>query len=126
MSIPIDLSQMITAGQQASAADRAARDRIKARRDMAMAAGITVGGVSLATDDLSQQRITGAALAAMLDPDYAVQWKAGQGFVALTASQVIVLAQAMRAHVQACFDREAELLAALETGVPFDIETGWP
>lgn len=126
MTIAIDLSQLITAEDKARDESRAIRDQIKARRDQAMRAGITVGGITVATDDTSQQRVTGAALAAMLDPGYTVQWKAGSGFVTLTAPQVIGIAQAIRAHVQACFDREAALLAALVAGGAVDIEAGWP
>ncbi len=36
------------------------------------------------------------------------------------------VAQAIRAHVQACYDREAALTAALDAGQPYDIEAGWP
>ncbi|WP_323041156.1 DUF4376 domain-containing protein [Gemmobacter sp.] len=126
MTIAIDLSQLITADAKAADALAADRDRIKARRDMAIASGITVAGMALATDDLSQSRIMGAALSAMLDPGYSVQWKIAAGFVTLSAPQVIAIASAIRAHVQACFDREAQLLAALDAGDPVDIETGWP
>jgi hypothetical protein len=35
-------------------------------------------------------------------------------------------AQAVRTHVQACFDREAELLDAMMPGAAYDIEAGWP
>ena len=44
----------------------------------------------------------------------------------LTAAQVIGIAQAMRAHVQTFFDREANLLAAFDAGEPYDSEAGWP
>lgn len=126
MSIAIDLSQLITAEAKAAEAAAAQRVAIKARRDVAIASGIAVGGVTVATDDKSQSRIMGAAVAAMLDSDYTVQWKTENGFVTLTAPQVIGLATAIRAHVQACFDREAELLAALDAGEAVDIDTGWP
>lgn len=109
----------------AEAVDRE-RDRIKARRNTALASGTTVSGMPIATDDTSQSRITGAALAVTLDPETTIQWKTGSGFVMLDAAQVIGIAQAVRAHVQACFDREAELLAALQAGDAYDIETGWP
>lgn len=126
MTIPIDLSQLITAEAKAAIAAATLREAVKAHRDAAIAAGLTVEGVSVATDDQSQSRIMGAALSAMLDPGYSVQWKSAAGFVTLTAPQVIGLASAIRAHVQACFDREAALLAALDAGEPVDISTGWP
>ena len=102
-------------------------DLIKARRDTAIASGTTVAGVPVHTDETSQTRIMGAAVAAMLDPAYSVQWKTAAGsFVILSAAQVIGIATAIRAHVQACFDREADLRAAVLAGASFDIEVGWP
>jgi len=89
---------------------------LKARRDEAMCAGIEVNGVPVQTDDLSQQRLTAAALAAQLDPESTVRWKtAGGAFVVLSAAQIVAIALAVRSHVQRCFDREAELKAAIET-----------
>jgi len=88
---------------------------LKARRDEAMCAGIEVNGVPVQTDDLSQQRLTAAALAAQLDPESTVRWKtAGGAFVVLSAAQIVAIALAVRSHVQRCFDREAELKAAIE------------
>jgi hypothetical protein len=101
--------------------------QIKARRDEAIAAGIVINGLPVQTDDMSQQRITGAALAASLDPTLEVRWKVGNGaFVTLDAPAVITIAQAVRAHVQACFDREADLRDAIDAGQTPDIDTGWP
>lgn len=99
----------------------------KVRRDVAIVSGTIFAGMALPTDEATQSRITGAALAAMIDPTYSVQWKLPDGsFVLLDAQQVIAVAQAIRAHVQACFDREAALLEALSEGQPYDIEAGWP
>ena len=87
---------------------------LKAARDAAIARGIEVDGLRLQTDDLSQSRLTSSALAAQLDPASTVRWKTASGeFVTLTAPQIIALALAVRAHVQACFDREAELTDAI-------------
>ena len=103
------------------------KDAIKARRNQAINSGMTVSGVPVYTDDQSQSRIMGAALAATIDPDTTVRWKTSNGdFVMLEAPTIIAIAQAIRAHVQACFDREAELLTALEAGDPYDIGAGWP
>lgn len=102
-------------------------EAIRLRRDQAIAAGTTVAGIPVQTDETSQTRIMGAAVAAMLDPDYSVQWKTADGtFVTLSAAQVIGIASAVRAHVQACFDCEAVLRAAVIAGEPYDIEAGWP
>jgi len=101
--------------------------RIKERRDKAMVGGIVVNGISLAADDLSQQRIAAAALSAQIDSTTMVNWKLPDGtFTTLDAAQIIAIAQAVRAHVQACFDREAELLDAMMSGAAYDIEAGWP
>lgn len=123
----IDFSRMITASDKAMLALAEERRRIKARRDEALVSGTLVAGVAVQTDDLSQQRIVGAALAASMDPQAEVNWKAADGtFVTLSAPQILAIAQGVRAHVQACFDREAELLSALDAGAPYDIEDGWP
>lgn len=101
---------------------------IAARRYEAEVGGITLNGIHINTDDRSKLLINGAALEATIDPEYVMQWKAGDGFVQLTGAQVIGIARAVRAHVQACFDREAELLAELEAGTLTDdmLEQGWP
>lgn len=101
------------------------RAAIAARRYAAETAGITVAGAQVDTGRDSQGLISGAALSAMLDPAYVCRWKTPAGFVELTAEQILGIAQAVRAHVQACFDREAELLA-LPDVTPEQIETGWP
>lgn len=123
----IDWTLLQSPETRAATALDAQRAAITARRNTAMAAGITVAGLPIATDDVSQARITGAALAALADPSAEIRWKLPDGrFVQLTASQVLAIAGAVRAHVQACFDREAELQAALDAGTPGDAETGWP
>lgn len=103
-------------------------DDIAARRWQAETSGININGLIVETDDRSKLLISGAALDAVIDPDYTMQWKTPGGFVELTGAQVISVARAVRAHVQACFDREAELLAALEDGTLTEamLEQGWP
>ena len=123
----IDWTQAITPAQR-EAADRAEmRISIATRRDTAMKSGISIGGMPVATDDISQGRLAGAALAAMLDPDYTVRWKGRDGaFINLGGQQLIGIASTVRAHVQACYDHEANLLEALDRGETPDIEAGWP
>ena len=91
-------------------------ETIAARRYQAEVAGITISGMRIETDDRAKLLINGAAVEAMLDADYLMQWKTTEGFIELTGAQVIGIARAVRAHVQACFDREVELLAELEAG----------
>lgn len=101
---------------------------IAARRWQAETGGAVVEGMPLDTGRDSQALITGAAVSAMLDSNYTVRWKTQSGFVELNAEQIIAVASAVRAHVQACFDREAELLAALDADdfTPAMLEEGWP
>lgn len=101
---------------------------IAARRYEAETSGTTVDGIPVNTERDSQALLTGAALQAMLDPNYTVRWKTEGGFVDLDAQQIIGLASAVRAHVQACFDREAELVAAVEDGSYAEsmLDEGWP
>lgn len=101
---------------------------IAARRYEAEVGGITLNGMQIDTDDRSKLLINGAAVEAMLDADYVMQWKTSEGFIELTGAQVIGIARAVRAHVQACFDREAELLAELDAGTLTNnmLEQGWP
>ena len=87
---------------------------IAAARYNAEIAGVTVNGVSIKTDRESQGLITGAALKALQDNTYTCKWKGIDGFVELTAPQIIAVADLVRQHVQSCFDHEAELLPLIE------------
>lgn len=106
------------------------RARAADRRYLAMVAGIEIGTTRIATDDTAQSRLTGAALTASLDPAYELTWKGMDGaFVTLSAAEIMAVAAAVRAHVQACFDREAALVAEISTSLDplsVDIDTGWP
>jgi hypothetical protein len=50
----------------------------------------------------------------MQDSTYTCRWKGIDGFVTLNATQIIAIADAVRAHVQSCFDHEAELVPLIE------------
>ncbi|KTT24518.1 hypothetical protein SB14R_10550 [Pseudomonas oryzihabitans] len=121
---------MIAPAAPAAPAPTAAElaDIIAARRYQAESAGITVNGMAVATDDRSQGLITGAAFAASLDSSYTCNWKTEAGFVKLDAKALIAVAQAVRTHVQSCFDREADLLAAVKSGkyTADQLDKGWP
>ena len=120
-----------------TAAEKAARDsaiaaewagRIAARRFQAETGGVIVEGIQVNTERDSQALLTGAAFAASLDPAYQIKWKAATGFVDLTGEQVMGIASQVRAFVQACFNREAELLGAVADGsiTVQMLEEGWP
>lgn len=104
------------------------RAAVAAERYKRETAGISVQGMAIDTGRDSQALITGAALAAMLDPAYACHWKTAAGFVEMSGEQIISVASAVRAHVQACFDREAELLQVVDSGTYTDamLDEGWP
>lgn len=123
----IDWGKVITAEDKASAAHDAARAAIAARRWQAEVGGLTISGMHVHTDERTRTNILGAYQEALEDPAYTVLWKGADGaFVALDAPTIIAVAKAIRHHVQACFIREAVLLAELAQGEPYDIETGWP
>lgn len=104
------------------------RAAVAAERYKRETAGIMVGDMAIDSGRDSQALITGAAVAAMLDPAYSCNWKTPAGFVQLDAAQIIAVASAVRAHVQACFDREGEILGAIELGTYTEamLEEGWP
>jgi len=92
----------------------AARERKRSEIAAARFEAETAGIDGIKTDRESQALITGAALKAMQDSTYSCRWKTESGFVELTAPQILAIADAVRAHVQACFDHEAELLPLVE------------
>jgi len=95
---------------------------LKTRKLSAMAAaryaeetaGVTVSGAEIKTDRESQSLITGAALQATQDANYTTPWKCSNGFMTLTAAQILAIAQAVRAHVEAAFAKEATVDTQIE------------
>ena len=78
-------------------------------------AGVTINGVLIKTDRETQAVLTAACLQAYIDSGYSLNWKTGDGtFVSLPAEQIMAFGTAVRAHVQSCFDHEAELLPLIE------------
>jgi hypothetical protein len=72
--------------------------------------GITLpDGTVVKTDRESQALLTAAVLKAQDDPDYVVNWKAKNGWIQIDAATLTAIADAVRAHVQACFDKEKQL-----------------
>lgn len=85
------------------------RAKISEARWRAETGGITLNGTEIATDRESQALLTGAVLKAKDDPAYTVRWKARNGWFQLDSATLIAIADAVRAHVQACFDKEEVL-----------------
>jgi ABC-type glycerol-3-phosphate transport system substrate-binding protein len=78
--------------------------------------GITVGGAAISTDRESQSMINGARSLVQEKPDAVIMFKAAGGFVSLDAPSVTAIALAVGEHVQACFAKEAEVVAAITAG----------
>ncbi len=66
--------------------------------------GITVDGVSVATDDRSKIMVMGARIAAEADANFTTPFVQSNGAsITLTAAQVIAVSNALLEHVQVCF-----------------------
>jgi len=90
------------------------RAEIANARWKAETGGITLNGVEVATDRESQALLMGSVLAAQDNPEYVINWKAKNGWVVLDAATILAVADAVRNHVQACFDREKALQEQIE------------
>lgn len=101
---------------------------VAAERFKREAIGVYVDGMQIETTRDSQALIASTGLSAVLDPEYRCNFKTMIGFVEIGSAQIITIAKAVRAHVQACFDRELTLLRAIEAGEYCDamLEEGWP
>ena len=123
-SDPRHLAYIAASGQGVpSAASVIASERYKRE-----GAGISVIGLAIETTRDSQALIASTGLSAILDPAYRCNFKTATGFVEVGSVQIIAIAKAVRAHVQACFDRELALLLAIEAG-EYSAEMlaeGWP
>lgn len=108
------------------------RSDLAARRYAVETGGAVINAIPFATDPVSQTKIVGAAVAAMLDPLLELKWKTETGFVDLDAATITAVAQAVRAHVQAAFDNEAALAAQINAATTLaelqaiDLSAGWP
>jgi hypothetical protein len=106
---------------------------LAARRYEAEEGGTTLGGNPLATDRITQSKLTAAYVKAVADDGFQITaWKSGPGvFSTLTAATIIAAANAIEAHVQACFDNEKTIsteiadAADLAELAAVDIEGGW-
>lgn len=114
----------------------ALRKAAAAQRWKAEVGGCVVDGAVIQTDRDTQSKLTGAALEAELSAregrPYAVRWLTPDGFTDLDGEGVVALARAVRTHVQACFDRQADLWAEIDAApavadlLAIGIDTGWP
>ena len=106
----------------------ALRARAKQRRREVEEGGITLpNGAQIDTDNTSQSKLDGAlSLASLsgLGAQFETKWKCADGtFRTVTQSDLIALALAVGTHVQACFQREAALSAAIDAAdTPEDLD----
>lgn len=79
--------------------------------------GIVVADVPVATDDRSKQMILGARVAADADPDFATLWVGADGNIyPITAAAMVMISNAVMAHVAACFATFATVKAQIDAG----------
>lgn len=95
--------------------------------------GTTFNGMPLATDTVSQTKYVGAVVAAQISPLMTLKWKLSDGsFIDLDATTITQVAMAVRSHIQACFDKEAEYIELIKLAAnqedldAIDINIGWP
>jgi hypothetical protein len=95
-------------------------------------AGISLAGSTIRTDRESQALVTGAWCRAQQHPDVLIDWKGESGWTQINAATVNALADAVGAHVQACFSRERALYGQITAATTvaeiaaIDLEAGWP
>lgn len=101
---------------------------IARKRFQVESSGVSLFDTLFDTSRDGQVALFSAVLTAQQDPLYLCRWKAASGFIELNSEQIIEVARSVRAHTQACFDREAELLEHLENGTFTEsmLDQGWP
>ncbi|WP_321337772.1 DUF4376 domain-containing protein [Breoghania sp.] len=108
------------AGKSMVAEPSATTDELIARlasiRFEAETGGVTVNGMEIMTDRESQAKILAMRIAAKEDAAFAISWKARNGWFDLDAGEAVAMADAVLAHVQACFAAENVVTASIENG----------
>jgi hypothetical protein len=101
---------------------------IAAERFRREGVGVVVEGLLIDTTRDSQSLIANMAVSALIDAAYRCNFKAGAGFVEVGAAQILAISSAVRSHVQACFDREKDLLGVVQAGTYSTdmLVAGWP
>ena len=123
----------VTVQEQVERDTQALMNRIARTRYEHETGGTTVDGMFVPTDDRSKTLIVGKYNRARLSEErgeagWATRWKTPNGWVTLDATQMQSLGEAVDDHVQACFDREEELLNAVAAGTFTEamLSEGWP
>ncbi|EEE42850.1 DUF4376 domain-containing protein [Roseibium alexandrii] len=106
------------------------KEALAAKRWEVETGGLILNGVLIDTSRESQAMINGAYAQAQRKkdaPGYMINFKGRDGWVSLTADQMINIGEAVGDFVQACFDHErslSDLIDQSDTSV--DINAGWP
>ncbi len=95
------------------------KDQLKAaaafKRWQLETGGITLNGALIRTDMDARTNILGAREEAIANPAYTLNWKDGNGvWVTLDATAIVGISNAMRAHIQGCFDAEKAVHAKID------------
>lgn len=103
------------------------KERIAQKRWEVETGGIVLNNMEIDTSRQSQALLTGAVTAAQIDPTITVKWKLGNGSIVMDKAQLEAVAMSVRNHIQACFDREIELIEAVDAGTYTEamLEQGW-
>lgn len=104
------MSQTERNAEDARTLVKALEDAPRKLRDSKLYEEINIGGVKVTPDNITQQRIMAARIIAKENADYTVNWKTNDGFIELSAAQIIGIADSIRNHVQKCFDAENVVL----------------
>lgn len=82
-----------------------ARDRYKAE-----ISGVEVDGVIYQSDRKSVATLYNELVFSQNNSDYSASWKTSSGFVTMDIQKIIKVTNAMKKHIQNCFDKEKDLV----------------
>jgi hypothetical protein len=113
---PDDLGDVVTAvvGNLPAARRDALKRYAAAKRYAVEVGGVAVSGVSYPSDRETQSKFTSAAVMATINPSASFEWKTADGFKSLSGAELLTVASAVGAHVQACFAFERFIGGAID------------
>lgn len=77
-------------------------------------AGVIINGIHITTDREDQAMITAVALSAVVDSTYTTVWKGADGYLTLSAPEILAMARIVGAHVEAAFAEEKRLVEQID------------
>jgi len=104
---------------------------LAAKRYEVETGGVTVNGMTVMTDSISQAKLTGAWLRVQRKPGTTIHWKGKNGWVTVNKAEIEALVDAVSDHAQTCFDVEfahdaaISALMTIEAVDSYDITVGW-